>query len=75
MGIFRYALNFDKDGKFTMDSDIRIDFNIIAEHILILDKNARKQGLKIKKVIFNIDLKDNLFQTDYGKKLKRSGII
>jgi penicillin-insensitive murein DD-endopeptidase len=74
LGIFRYALNFDKDGKSTLNSDISIDFNLIAEHILILDKNARKQGLKIKKVIFNIDLKDNLYQTDYGKKLKKSGI-
>lgn len=46
----------------------------MADHILILQKNARKYGLKIKKVIFKIDLKDELFATQYGKELKREGI-
>lgn len=73
-GIFRYALNFDQDGKLKSNSDIAIEFNIIAEHILLLNENAEKNGLRIKKVIFKIDLKDNLFQTEHGKKLKSSGI-
>lgn len=74
LGIFRYALDFDKNGKSKLNSEVSIDFNLIAEHILILNKNATKQGLKIKKVIFNIDLKDNLYKTEYGNKLKKSGI-
>lgn len=74
LGIFRYAINMDKEGKLKSNSAVSIDFNLIAEHILLLDKNARRNGLKIKKVIFNIDLKDNLYQTEYGKKLKKSGI-
>lgn len=73
-GIFRYALNFDNEGKLKTNSDIIIDFNLIAEHILILEKHARKNGLNIKKVIFNIDLKDDLYKTEYGKKLKSSKI-
>ena len=74
MGIYRYTLNYNKDGISLLNSDVSIDFNLIAEHILILEKNARKHNLKIKKVIFNIDLKDNLYQTEYGKKLRKSGI-
>ncbi|MBX9853264.1 MAG: hypothetical protein K2X86_16085 [Cytophagaceae bacterium] len=46
----------------------------MAEHILLLEKHARKNGLKIKKVIFKIELKDDLFNTEYGKKLKAKGI-
>jgi penicillin-insensitive murein endopeptidase len=30
--------------------------------------------VKIKKVIFKINLKDNLFKSKIGKKLKKSGI-
>lgn len=73
-GIFRYALNFDQDGNLLSDSDVTIDFDIIANHILLLDKNARQNGLRIKKVIFKIDLKDNLFSTATGQQLKNSGI-
>ena len=46
----------------------------MAIHILALEKNARKNGLKIKKVIFNIGLKDKLFKSENGKLLKASGI-
>jgi penicillin-insensitive murein endopeptidase len=73
-GIFRYALNFDKDGRLISDTDVTIDFDILANHILLLDKNARKNGLRIKKVIFKIDLKDNLFKTETGQQLKNSDI-
>ena len=74
IGIFRYTLNFDEDGKKKNNSNVEIDFNLMAEHLLILKKNAVQNGLRIKKVIFKTDLKDNLFQTEFGKKLKTSGI-
>lgn len=74
LGVLRYALNFDDKGKLKQDEDVQIDFNVMAHQILILDKNARKNGLKIRKVILNIDLKDELYDTEYGKKLKASGI-
>lgn len=74
LGIFRYALNFDDKGVLYSDPNVRIDFNAIAEHILALEANAYKNGLKIKKVIFKISLKDDLFETEYGKKLKASNI-
>jgi penicillin-insensitive murein DD-endopeptidase len=72
LGFLRYTLDFNKHGR--RNKKVAIDFNTMAEHLLLLDKNARKNGLKIKKVIFKIDLKDELFNTEYGKKLKAKGI-
>ncbi len=74
LGTSHYFLNFNNEGQYTKDSSITIDFNTIAHHLLLLDKAARKQGLKIKKVIIKTELKDELFSTYYGKKLKTSGI-
>ena len=59
-GASHYLLEFDKDGKFSEDSRVSIDFDMAAQHILELDKQARKQGMRIHKVIFNTDLKDEL---------------
>ena len=56
------------------EEKVQIDFNKMANHIYILNKTAKKHGLKVKKVLFKIDLKDNLFKTEYGKKLKKEGI-
>ncbi len=74
MGLPHYLMDFDEDGIYTEDTSYSIDFNLIARHILELDKQAKKNGLKIEKVILKIALKDNLFATEYGKKLKASGI-
>jgi penicillin-insensitive murein DD-endopeptidase len=74
LGSAHYFLEFDKNGKYIKDHAISIDFDMIARHILILDKSARKYGLKISKVIFNMDLKDELFASPYGQQLKTSGI-
>lgn len=73
-GADHYFLAFDKQGRYIEDTSISIDFNLLAQHILLLEKEARKKGIKIKKVIINTDLKDELFATEYGKKLKTSGI-
>lgn len=73
-GALRYLLNFDENGILRSNKKVAIDFNSMAEHILILEKYARKNGLKIKKVIFKIDLKDELFKTDNGEKIKAKGI-
>lgn len=69
-----YVLDFDKEGRYTKDSTISIDFNVAAEHILLLEQEARKKGFRIKKVIFNTDLKDELFASPNGERLKNSGI-
>lgn len=74
IGLPHYLMDFDENGIYTEDSTYSIDFNLMARHILILNEEAKKQGLKIEKVILKIALKDNLFETEYGKKLKASGI-
>jgi penicillin-insensitive murein endopeptidase len=74
LGGDHYWLSFDNQGKYSKDPSIVIDFNLIAKHILILNEKAKKEGYKIAKVIIKIEFKDELFETEYGKKLKESGI-
>ncbi len=73
-GASHYLMDFDTEGRYEEDKEISIDFNMAARHILELDKQARKEGMRIHKVIFNTDLKDELYNTEYGKKLKTIGI-
>jgi penicillin-insensitive murein endopeptidase len=73
-GAHHYLLEFDTEGKFVEDASISLDFNTIALHILTLEKQAKTRGMKIEKVIINTDLKDELFASENGKKLKTSGI-
>lgn len=74
MGASHYLMDFNKDGIYNQDTEVSIDFNMTARHILELQKQAKKNNLTIQKVIFNTNLKDELFATPYGKKLRTSGI-
>ena len=74
LGGDHYWLSFDNHGKYSKDPSIEIDFNLIARHILILNEKAKAAGYKVAKVIIKIEFKDELFATEYGKKLKESGI-
>ena len=74
LGVNHYLLGFANDGTYIDDKSISIDFNLVAKHILELQTEAELNGLKIKKVIINIELKDNLFATEYGQILKNSDI-
>ncbi len=74
LGFFRYLMNFDANGCKRNNHKVRIDFDGITEHIYYLEKNARKNGLKISKVIFKINLKEQLLATEYGRKLKSMNI-
>jgi penicillin-insensitive murein DD-endopeptidase len=69
-----YALDFNDDGSYRYDSTIVIDFNTLALQILSLDKQARKQGLHVKKVILKLELKDEFYATPNGKKVRSKGI-
>ncbi len=73
-GLPHYLMDFDENGVYTEDPNYRIDFNLMARHLLELNEQAHKNGLKIEKVILKIALKDELFATEYGQKLKKSGI-
>lgn len=74
LGTRHYWLTFNNSGQYNTDTSISIDFELIAQHILSLQKEAIKQKLKIAKVIIKIELKDELFAGKYGKILKESGI-
>lgn len=74
LGADHYWLTFDNNGRYSEDETISIDFESVAEHILELNSQAIKFGLKISKVIIKIELKDDLFNSEIGEKLKRSGI-
>jgi len=73
-GIFHYTMRFNSKGKLKSNKKIEIDFEAMATHILLLDKEARKRGLYVKKVILKTDLIDDLFDTPTGKLVKRKGI-
>ena len=74
ISVFRYLMKFDSKGKSRINKKVEIDFESVAQHILILDKTARKNGFKIRKVILETNLKDELFATKYGAELKERNI-
>ena len=67
-------MSFNSSGISNVNSNVSIDFEIMGEHILQLEKAARKRGMYIKKVIFKIDLKDEFFTSKNGKRVKQKGI-
>jgi penicillin-insensitive murein endopeptidase len=74
IGSTHYILEFDNSGAYKSEPSIKIDFETIAQQLLSLNDAARKNGLKISKVIFKTELKEELFATTSGKKLLNSGI-
>jgi len=74
IGLSHYWLSFDDAGKYSEDKSVEIDFEAIAQHILLLNEAANEKGWKIKKVIIKIELKDELYATPSGKNLKAKGI-
>lgn len=74
IGTSHYLLDFNDDGTYSSDSTVRIDFNLVALHLLTLNEEAQRNGYKISKVIIKIELKDDLYATPNGKKLREKGI-
>lgn len=74
LGLWHYLLEFTDDGKSKLNREIEIDFETMGKHILALDRAARDNGLKINKVILKIELKDDFYATESGKKVKQKGI-
>ena len=72
LGIWHYLLDFDASGKWS--DNVSIDFEVMGQHLLALDDAARENGLRIKKVILKINLKDDFFATPSGRKVKARGI-
>lgn len=69
-----YSLQFDDRGRLKSDSTIEIDFTLMGEQILSLERQAKKQGLHVKKVILMLALKPEFYATKTGKKVKGIGL-
>lgn len=65
---FGYNVEFNEAGRL---DDMLIDYDAMALHLLTLKKQARENGLRIKKVIFAPELQKLLFKAENGRKVKR----
>lgn len=74
LGLWHYLLEFTNSGRLKINSKIQIDFESIGKHILAIDDAARRNGLRIKKVIFMIELKDQMRQTESWQEMQRRKI-
>ncbi|MBT8220599.1 MAG: hypothetical protein KJP00_12290 [Bacteroidia bacterium] len=74
LGIWHYALDFDPDGRLWIDKKTKIDFDAMSKAIITIDDASRKNGLKIRKIILKVNLKDNLYATQAGQEIRRRGI-
>ncbi|TNE26702.1 MAG: hypothetical protein EP346_13700 [Bacteroidetes bacterium] len=74
LGKEHYFLHFNNNGEYAEDTEIAIDFNLVALHLLLLDQQAKTHGFRITKVIINTHLKDELFSTPFGQQLQSSNI-
>lgn len=67
LNLWGYRLEFDQKGKL---GELEIDYETMARHLYELNIAAKKNGIKIKKVIFDPILRPYLLATPYGKKIK-----
>ncbi len=74
-GYFHYLHDFDGHGRFYPLKWVEIDFENMARHILAIDDAARNNGLKIKKIIFRLELMDEFLATTSGKLVGDRGIF
>lgn len=64
---FGYDLEFDSEGRL---DDLQIDFAAIAAHLSHLEREARKHGIGIARVIFDPALSSRLFAAPGGARIK-----
>ncbi|HZV71176.1 MAG TPA: hypothetical protein VFG10_16595 [Saprospiraceae bacterium] len=67
LGMLHYLIKFNEQGQFSLGHKTVIDFETIARHILAIDDAAQQHGLRIRKILFNTNLHDELFSTPSGK--------
>lgn len=77
LNAYGYGLNFNDQGKLTssmpinlIPSNVHIDFETMARHILALDKAAKNNGTAINLILFKKSLVPLLLATPSGKKVK-----
>jgi len=64
---YGYDLEFDSAGR---GGDLQIDFSAIAAHLFHLDREARRHGAGIVRVIFDPDLTRRLLAAPGGARIK-----
>jgi penicillin-insensitive murein endopeptidase len=74
LGAAHYWLSFDENGRYSEDQTVIIDFETVAQHLLLLDDAAKKQGYQLSKVIFKMEMKDELLATPSGQQILQRGI-
>ena len=60
---FGYSLEFDNSGR---SGSYKLDFDAMALHLLALDRAARANGIRIRRVIFDVGLQPKLAATGPG---------
>lgn len=74
IGAKHYLLAFNNQGELISDTSVKIDFEMMGQHILALHKKAKKHHLKVKKVILKKELKDDLYKNSSGTEIKKKEI-
>lgn len=64
-----YEIEFDGAGNY---GEYSIDFEAMAAHLVELHKAALNHGIYIRRVIFNPELRELLFQTPYAEYLREN---
>ena len=62
-----YDIEFNEDGSY---NGLRIDYEALAAHIVLLHKEAKRRGHDLWRVIFDPKLQPHLFKTKYAVYLK-----
>lgn len=73
-GPMHYLMDFDNDGRYNEDPTVTIDFETMAAHLLVVIDEAAKNGLRVEKIIWKMQLRDELFATEQGKQLRKTGV-
>lgn len=74
-GLFHYLLKFNEHGQFSLNPKTEIDFEVMARHIIALDDAGRKNGLRIRKLLFSTNMQAALFDTPSGRELLNRDIF
>jgi penicillin-insensitive murein endopeptidase len=75
IGLFHYLLPFNERGQFKLSPKTEIDFVTMGIHILALDDACRKNGLRIRKILFNTNMLDELLNTPAGREIQERDIF
>lgn len=74
LGVNHYWMDFNDRGIYSSDPSYSVDFDLLATWMLCLHDAAKEHGAKIEKIIWKMELKDELFATKNGKVLQQKGV-